>query len=109
MKLTKRMEQMKQKINKAAVIIQSDFLIKRHIYPYTWLSGSSTEVYPITCWVDGGEIVVQLGTNKKDWDKAIQRIIKQSNGLIVKGYFSKKDGSCPNTLTFLTNWSFKMN
>lgn len=103
------MKQMEQMINKAAEIIQSDFLIKRHIYPYTWLSGSSTEVYPITCWMEDGEIVVQLGTNKKDWDKAIQRIIKKSNGIIAKGYFLKKDGSCPDTLNFLIKGSWKLN
>lgn len=102
------MENKEQLIKQATEIIKNDFMVKRHLYPYTWLSGSSTDVYPITGWVESGEIVIQLNSvNKNIFEKTIKRIIEKSNGLIVWGYFNKRDGSCPNTLNFILNYSWK--
>lgn len=93
-------------IENATKLIINDNLIKRNLYKNTWFSGTSTEVYPITQWVERGEIVVQLNSNKNKYNRCIERIIKKSNDLIICGYFSKNDGSCPATLTFYTNYSY---
>lgn len=93
-------------IDKATNVILNDSLIKKNLYNYTWIGGSSTKVYPITLWVERGEIVIQLNSKKNKFNKCIERIIKNSNGLIVYGSFNKNDGSCPATLSFYTNYSF---
>lgn len=99
--------EVKNILDKATEIISNDFMVKRHLYEHTWISGCVTEVAPITIWVEDGEIVIQLKCSKNVFDKAIQRIIKKSNGLIIYGYFKKNDGSCPSTLNFFTNYSYK--
>lgn len=94
-------------LDKATDIISNDYMIKRYLYNSSWISGCVTEVYPITRWVEDGEIVIQTTAKKDVFEKAIARIIKKSNGNIIYGYFSKKDGSCPNTLHFFVNYSWK--
>lgn len=38
------------------------FMVKKNLYEHTWLSGSSTTVYPISVWVEAfptSEVVFQ--------------------------------------------------
>lgn len=76
-------------------------LIKKYLYNGTWLSGSSTIVYPITFWRCTVEL--QLNTHKNVFQKFIKRFVEQHSDLVADGYFSKMDGSCPPTLTFYYN------
>lgn len=92
-------------IRHAAEIIRADKMIQRYIYNGTWTSGSTTVVYPITLWVESGEIVVQLRNHKNVFGKLIERIKEASNGLITNGYFWKSDGSCPSTIKFFVNYN----
>lgn len=79
-------------------IIESDKLIQKYMYKYIWISGSSTQVAPITVWSDG--IYIQIHTRKNVFAKCIGRIVKASDGLLSKGSFVKRDGSCPDILVF---------
>lgn len=71
----------------------------KFVYEYTWLSGSSTEVYPITIWLD--YIEVQLNTSDKRHfaTKGLQKIVERFPQIKSVKY-SERDGSCPNALLF---------
>lgn len=101
------MENNKNILDKATEIISNDFMVKRHLYENTWVSGCVTEVAPITIWEEDGEIIIQLKTDRNVFKKTIRRIIEKSNGDIIYGYFRKSDGSCPSTLHFFVNYSWK--
>lgn len=86
-------------IKELSEMIARDSLIKKHVYKGTWISGSSTEVYPITVW--RSDITVQLQTKRNLFRACIKRIVSASGGLLEDGYFSRGDGSCPARLVFL--------
>ena len=88
----------KRKIEQFVEDFLKDSLVKKNLYNETWLSGSTT-VHPITIW--GKEIVIQWSSDKKIFDKFIQRTVKKYNDLLERGYFWKSDGSCPSTITFV--------
>lgn len=73
-------------------------LVKKYLYSRTWLSGSSTTVYPITVWKR--EIVCQWKSDKRIFDTFINRIVEKHSDLFNYGYFYKTDGSCPSALIF---------
>lgn len=82
--------------------LKEDKLIKKYLYKYTWLSGSSTTVYPIMCWEQDGfikEITIQLDADKNVFNKLIERYKNKYNN-IDYAYFDKSDGSCPSKLVF---------
>lgn len=78
--------------------MQGDEMLAKHTLLQTWLSGSSTEVFPITLWAR--EVEVQLNSANRIYDKCIQRILAKYKHLFKDGYFCKHDGSCPATLVF---------
>ena len=92
-------------INKVADMVKSDKLVQKHMRKHSWHSGSSTEVAPITCWVESGQIEVQLDTHRNVFNKCLNRIIAHSNGCIKDGYFIRYDGSCPAILKFVVDYS----
>ena len=79
--------------------IRNDKTLAKHILKYSWLSGSSTEVSPITLWRK--QVDIQLDTCKNIYKKTIKRIIANNPNLFYDGYFQKNDGSCPATITLL--------
>lgn len=82
--------------------IQKDKLINKYLYQYTWLSGSSTKVYPISARYEKNnikEITIQINTEKNLFNKLIERY-KNNYKNIDYGYFWKSDGSCPSQLVF---------
>lgn len=83
--------------------LEKEPLVKKYMYKHTWLSGSSTTVYPITIWDDLKEIVIQWDSRKNIFNKFIQRMVDESEGLVRLGYFNKKDGTCPATIVFKLN------
>ena len=77
-------------------------IIKKHTLDHTWLSGSSTKVYPVSTYLDTngtGHIDIQLDTKRDYFDKAIQQI-KDKYPEIIDGWFNKTDDSCPANLEF---------
>ena len=77
-------------------------IIKKHTLDHTWLSGSSTKVYPVSTYLDTngtGHIDIQLDTKRNYFDKAIQQI-KDKYPEITDGWFNKTDDSCPANLEF---------
>lgn len=86
------------KINDIVKEIKNDKMFNKYILKNTWVSGSSTKVYPITIWEISNQIVFQLNTDKKIFNKFIKRICDKYD--FKKGVFWKSDGSCPSTITF---------
>lgn len=78
--------------------IKSDETLAKHILKHTWISGSSTEVYPITLWAY--EVCVQLDSPRRMYDKCVERILRAYPHLFKDGYFRKNDDSCPAELVF---------
>lgn len=76
--------------------------IGRHIYTTTWLSGSSTEVYPISIYHNNNtntyDIRIQLKSNRNYFTRTIENFKKKYADITYMGYW-KSDGSCPNTIT----------
>lgn len=83
--------------------LKQDKLIQKYLYEYTWLSGSSTYVYPIMVYRTKDdrikEITLQIKTDKNVFKKLIERYKSKYNDILY-GYFSKSDGSCPSSLVF---------
>lgn len=92
------MFQMANRTTKFISDLSKEKLIKKYLYEYTWLSGSSTTVYPIV--VSPNYITLQWKSDKNIFKKFIERIVKENSDLLVSGYFTKSDGSCPSTITF---------
>lgn len=88
----------KNRINKFVSDLQKEKLVQKYLCRYTWLSGSSTEVYPITIW--NKDITLQWKSDKKIFDRFIERIVKENSDLISRGCFWKSDGSCPSNIIF---------
>ena len=80
-------------------------IVKKNLYEHTWTSGSSTIVYPIT--VRKNEIVFQWKSDRRIFDKFINRTVEKYNYLFESGYFWKSDGSCPSTIVFKFREEFK--
>lgn len=77
-------------------LLEEEKLFKKYLRKYTWVSGSSTIVYPITICKD--EIVFQLDNTRNVFNKLIDRVLKKYDFIKYMSYW-ESDGSCPNTLT----------
>lgn len=92
----------KDMVHKFIDEIQKEKKVKENLYEHTWLSGSSTTVYPIAVWVEAfptSEIVIQWKSDRQ-CNKFINKMVEKYNDIIEEGYFWKSDGSCPSTITF---------
>ena len=78
--------------------LKNQEIIKKHIYPYSWLSGSSTTVAPITVW--NTSVDVQLKTDRNYFKKFLEKVKVQFKDEIEYCGFWKTDGSCPSHLYF---------
>jgi hypothetical protein len=85
-------------------ITKSDF-VKKYVYNHTWISGSSTNVYPIEVWMGGekdvtNDIVLQLSGCKQWQERMLKKLANElvkNFGVVVKNvYVSRNDGSCPD-------------
>lgn len=88
----------KERVDKFIEDFKKEKLTQKYLYKYTWLSGSSTTVYPIAIW--GNVIIFQWRSSKKIFNKFISRIVKENADLFSRGSFWKSDGSCPSTINF---------
>ena len=77
--------------------LKNEPLIKKYMLDRTWLSGSSTTVYPITVSGPGKDIEIQLDTNKNVFNSLLK---KYENKYPLYAGFWKSDGSCPSHLYF---------
>lgn len=73
--------------------------IQKHTLPYSWISGSSMEVFPINLCLNSVEVQMDSG-NRNYYIKAIQKVVENNPQLFKKGYFCKSDGSCPSYIRF---------
>lgn len=86
-------------------------VLKKIICDYTWISGSSTTVYPITIR-NSGEIQIQVKGGKRANDFRLRGAINQIKigfSDIVHDCYSDAetyDGSCPTVFTILLHNSF---
>ena len=95
--ISKRWTKSPDWIKELAIVILDKY--GKYIYEYTWLSGSSTEVYPISIWLDYMEVQLNTTDKRHFTKKGLQKIVERFPRL--KGAnFSKRDGSCPNALLF---------
>ena len=97
--------EMKNRIYQFIDEFQKEAIVKKNIYEHTWLSGSCTEVRPITIWAN--EIEIQWKSNRRIFDKFIKRIVEKYSDLFEWGSFWKSDGSCPSHITFKFTDEFK--
>lgn len=76
--------------------------IGRHIYTSTWLSGSSTDVYPISIYHNNNtnmyDIEIQLKANRNYFTRTIEYFKKKYADITYMAYH-KYDGSCPNIIS----------
>lgn len=83
-------------------ILNSDFF-KKYAYEHTWISGSSTVVYPLTIWPEDGireiDIDIQLDRRKSKGRYAkFRKLLSALRRRFPKmeGRFVRLDGSCPD-------------
>ncbi len=91
---------MENKIDKFIEYLKNQKIVNKNLYKYCWLSGCQTEVHPITVWEQSKRIVLQWNSDRKIFDKFIERVKAENPGFITAGIFRKSDGSCPSTITF---------
>lgn len=78
--------------------IKNDKMMQEYLLKYTWISGSSTIVYPIMIWKH--DITLQVITDRNVFKSFIERIVNKYSDVILYGCFLKSDGSCPSTIKF---------
>ncbi len=99
-------------------IIQ-DKTIEKYRCKYTWISGSSTEVYPIS--VGPRDIEIQLDcrvkkTDGKSFNKRYEKILERAMNAIADRhqnavaytYLDEMDDSCPAVMTFKYKYEFDL-
>ena len=94
MNKTSMEEQIKQFIEE----FKKEELTKKYLFEGTWLSGSMTNVRPVTIWKT--EVIFQWNSDKRIFDKFINRTVEKHKDILEWGHFWKSDGSCPSTITF---------
>lgn len=89
---------MQSEIDQVVSEIQTKF--GKYICKYKWLSGSSTDVYPIMVWRD--YIGVQLMTSDKMRfsQRSLDKIVEAHKDLLSRASFDPTDDSCPSCLRF---------
>jgi hypothetical protein len=81
-------------------------IIQKHLYRDTWLSGSSTVVYPIEVNARLDSVSIQIAGRHNYYKKFIQRVVENHPGVVVRGYFRPNDGSCPAEIEFKLNGEY---
>lgn len=81
--------------------ILGDRVIKKHVIGYSFFSGSSTEVTPISLGISDVEVYVDCKGSGYPLSKAIIRVVDGNPDLFRTGYFCNiEDGSCPSFIRF---------
>lgn len=77
--------------------LKQEPMVKKYLYDTTWLSGSSTTVYPIE--IGKQNITLQWKSDKNIFNSFIKKIVDKYPE-ISDGWFSKTDGEEPSSITF---------
>lgn len=88
-----------------ADIATNDKVIVRHVLRDTWMPGPSAKTCPVTLCISRGEVVIQLATRRNVFTGTIRRVVRESNGLVSGGWFTRNDGSRPSTITLVAGRS----
>ena len=72
----------------------------KYVYDYSWMSGSSTEVYPVSVWRDYVDFQLNTTDKRHFTQKSLSKIVERFPQLRGARY-SKKDSSCPDSLIFI--------
>ena len=91
---------MDKRIEKFIAYLNKQKLVKKYLYKHTWLSGSSTLVYPVSIWEKSRRIELQWASDKRIFNKFLKRVMTDNADFIVRAIFKKSDGSCPSSLIF---------
>lgn len=87
-----------------ADMLTKESLSKKHLLKYSWISGSSTVVYPVTIFRDSRsgmcEITLQWDCPRRIFGRFIDRMVSRGKPYADYGIFSANDGSCPASITF---------
>ena len=94
-------EEKKTMVDKLTKGILSVEVFAKYMLNHKWLSGSSTEVYPITAWKNYIEIQLTTKARKHYFRKAIADYQQAWSEYIERVYYVKQDGSCPDTIRFV--------
>lgn len=76
-----------------------DKVLKKYIYPHTWVSGCVTDVYPIGIHYNSIEIQLDVGVTEYMLRGTMNRIKNKFAEDKLDLIYWKTDGSCPSTLT----------
>ena len=87
--------------------VLEDEKFKKYRWNGTWISGESTEVYPVECSYDRCSetyyVEVQLDTSYRYWYSKVKglisRVQKKFSQYKIKPNIYRYDGSCPDALT----------
>lgn len=72
-------------------------IVQKNLCDYVWISGESTEVFPIMVWQNFIELQWK---SDRPCPRFISAMREKYPDIIKSGYFSKSDGSCPSTIYF---------
>lgn len=80
-------------------------LTKKHLLRSTWLSGSSTTVYPTEIYFpdfpeNTARVTFQWGCRKNLYRPFIKRMVEKGAPVVDSGHFVPGDGSCPAAIVF---------
>lgn len=87
-----------QELKQISKTIEESKFFKKFAYKGTWMSGSSTIVYPITIWRHDIEIQMDYLKSYKGRAAAFRSLLNklQKDYPNMVGRFVKRDGSCPD-------------
>ncbi len=83
-------------VDEFLLMLKQDTIYQRNVYTHPWLNRMSN--IPIQIWPD--TITIQWRSDRDVYKKWINRMVKNSNGLIKSGMFTKSDGINPSTINF---------
>lgn len=90
-------ENFDERVQQIVADLKEEPLVKKYLYDTTWLSGSSTTVYPIE--IGKQDITLQWKSDKNIFNSFIKKIVDKYPE-ISDGWFSKTDGEEPSSITF---------
>ena len=90
-------ENFDERVQQIVADLKEEPLVKKYLYDTTWLSGSSTTVYPIE--IGKEDIILQWKSDKNVFNSFIKRIVDKYPE-ISDGWFNQTDGEEPSSITF---------
>ena len=86
-------------------MVVNDPLSKKHLLKHSWLSGSSTTVYPTEIYFpdfpeNTARVTFQWDCRKNLDRPFIKRMVEKGAPVVDSGHFVPGDGSCPAAIVF---------